>query len=167
MSSAHPENQPGQRPLLAMATWAGLSVLYLALAGGASGAEVVAGALASLAATVTIMAAGSREHLGRIRWEWWLILIRRLPSQMFRDTIGILVTSLRPNMPPGRFRPLEFQAGGDNPISGSRRALVAFGASMAPGSYVVRLNRRRQELLTHQFPPKEAAPARVDPQWPI
>ena len=72
-----------------------------------------------------------------MRWGWWWLLIRRLPIEMIADTTRVLAAAVHRSPPSGRFRTVAFEAGGDDTVSASRRALVIFGASIAPDAYVV------------------------------
>lgn len=156
-----------RRPLLALSCWVGLFVLYEVLAGSPSWAEAVAGALASMAATVAVFVSGSAEHLGRIPWRWWWRLLRRLPPQIVSDTVRVLAAAMAPTMPSGRMRTVPFEPGGDDTEGGSRRALVVFAASMAPNAFVVQVDRLRKAMLMHEFVPKESPPGGGDLRWPI
>lgn len=167
MEPSRNEAEPARRPILASSCWAGLFILYEVPAGSPSWPEAIAGGLASLAATAAVLASGRPEYLGRMRWSWWWLLLRRLPSQVIRDLFQVLRASVVPSRLVGRFRSVAFDPGGDDVVSGSRRALVVFGASVAPNTYVVAIHRERNALLTHQFVPGGPSPGRGDPQWPI
>jgi hypothetical protein len=147
--------------------WAGLWILYELLAGSFDWPELVAGGLASLAATLAVLAAGSGEHLGRMRWGWWWLLVRRVPPEVISDTIRVLAAAVRRSPISGRFRTVAFEPGGDDAESASRRALVIFGASIAPDSYVVEIDRENAAILTHELVPKEPSTGRRDLRWPI
>ncbi len=155
------------RLLLAAACWAGLFILYEVLAGSLSWPEAAAGMLASLLATIAVLAPGREQHLGRMPWSWWLVLARRIPRQMVVDTARVLGAAVGRSAPSGSFRHLPFEAGGDDPVSGSRRALVIAGASIAPNSYIAQVEPEHERLLTHQLVVTEEPPGRGDTRWPI
>jgi hypothetical protein len=135
--------------------------------GSPSWPEAVAGAVASLLATVAVMWSGSPEHLGRMSWGWWLLLARRLPAHVIGDTVRVLAAAVGPAAPSGSFRSLEFERGGDDPVSASRRALVIAGASVAPNAFVLGIESESKQLLSHQLVPEDSPPGRGDPLWPI
>ena len=55
----------------------------------------------------------------------------------------VLAAAVRRSAAVGAVPDVAFEPGGDDPVSGSRRALVIFGASIAPDSYVVTIDRER------------------------
>jgi hypothetical protein len=152
---------------LGIACWAGLLGFYEVLAGGPSWPEVAAGGLASFLATIAVFASGEPAHLGRMQWSWWWLLARRLPRQIWTDAARILGSALGPSSPSGRFRSVPFEPGGEDPVSGSRRALVTAGGSVAPNSYIVTIAAERSELLIHQLVDTEVPPGHGDRLWPI
>lgn len=166
MGRCKDRSQP-PRLLLAAACWGGLLILYEVMAGSPSWPEAAAGVLASSLATVAVFAPGREQHLGRMPWSWWLILARRIPGQAVADTARVLAAAIGRSAPSGVFRPVHFEAGGDDPVSGSRRALVIAGASIAPNSYIAELEMEDEKLLTHQLVATDEPPGRGDPRWPI
>ena len=160
------EESGGLRPVLWVACWSALFLLYEVLAGSPSGPEAAAGAVGSLLATLAVMSSGHRDHLGRMRWRWWLRLAD-IPGRVIADTWRVLEAAVGPRAPSGRFRSLPFEAGGDDPVSGSRRALVIAFASIAPNSYVVRIDEDGKGLLTHQLVRVDDTPGDGDQEWPI
>jgi hypothetical protein len=163
----HSESAHAPRPLLAFACWGGLLLLYETLAASPGWPEAAAGALASLLATAAVLASGSPEHLGQMSWGWWFLLMRRLPLRVLGGTVRVLAATVGVEVPRGRPRSLRFEAGGADPVSASRRALVIAGASLAPNSYVIGVDPEASTLLTHQLVPKDPAPGQGDPLWPI
>lgn len=147
--------------------WAGLYALYMMLAGETSGPEWIAGALGATAATIALIVSGNREHLGRMRLSWWWLVLKRVAPAVIRDTATVLMAAIGRSSPPGGFRCLAFEPGGDDGESGSRRALVVAGASVAPDSYVVTIDRDRNALLIHELVPRGRTQEVGDPQWPI
>ncbi len=155
------------RPLLGVACWAVCLMLYLAMAGRLGWAEVVAGSLSSLLATLAVFVSGDTDYLGHMRPGWWLLLLRRLPGKVLGDTARVGGALLSGRRLDGVLRWVPFDAGGDDPISGSRRALVKAGASLAPNSYVVIIDPENRRMLTHQFVPTNGPPGDGDTQWPV
>ena len=167
MTSSPTGETPAPRPLLGAACWVVLWILYEVLAGSPGWPELVAGGLASMAATIAVLASGSGEHLGRMRWGWWWLLIRRLPIEVIADTTRVLAAAVHRSRPSGRFRTVAFESGGDDTVSASRRALVILGASIAPDAYVVAIDREKEAMLTHELVAKEPSSGQSDPRWPI
>lgn len=161
------EDQGKPRPFLWASCWTLSWISYVALAGTLGWAEAVAGGVSALLATWAIAASGNPEHLGRMRPGWWLILVRRLPGKVFTDSARLVGAVLTGNTRGGRFLYVPFDPGGDDTVSGSRRALVKAAASLAPNSYVVILDREHHLMLTHQLMPTDRAQEGGDRQWPI
>lgn len=155
------------RRLLGVGCWAGLWLLYQVLAGSPSWAEAVAGAVAAWLATVAVMSPGSPDHLGRMRWSWWLLLARRLPPAVIGDTARVLAAVLGSTGFSGRFRSVPFEPGGADAVSASRRALVIAGASVAPDAFVVLVEPESKVLLSHELVAKASPPGEGDLLWPI
>lgn len=164
-----------ERPrwLLAVSCWAGLMVLYATLAGSLDGVELAVGAVAAALATVAVWVSGSREHLGRMRWGWWVQVLKRVPGRVVVDSVRVLGAAVGPGRPGGRLLEVPFERGGDDTEGGSRRALVVAASSIAPNSYVVTVEalveREPEErgLLVHQLVPTREVPGQGDRRWPI
>lgn len=162
-----------ERPrwVLAAACWAGLLGVYLLLAGGLDWPEVAAGATASALATLAVMGSGHPDHLGRMRWAWWLLVLGRLPGRIVADSVRVLGAAIGRSRPKGQMITVPFERGGDNPVDGSRRALVVASASIAPNSYVVTVdagpNTEGDGMLVHQLVPTGEAPGQGDRMWPV
>lgn len=162
-----------ERPrwVLAAACWAGLLGVYLLLAGGLDWPEVVVGAASSALATLAVMGSGHPDHLGRMRWDWWPLVLGRLPGRVVADSVRVLSAALGRSQPTGRMMVVPFDRGGDDPIDGSRRALVAASASIAPNSYVVTVDARADAeddgMLIHQLVPMAEPPGQGDQMWPV
>lgn len=155
------------RPFLWVACWSGCWLLYLALAGSTDWAELLAGAISSLMATVAVVVSGDVEYLGRMKPAWWFLLIRRLPGRVLADTVRVVGAILSPSPIAGRLLWVPFDPGGDHSLSGSRRALVKAGASIAPNSYAVIMDRKQGRMLTHQLVATNEPPGHGDRQWPV
>lgn len=151
--------------------WLVLWAIYGLFAAKFTWEETLAGgvlaALAALAVTVTRRAGGLdfRPHMG------WLRLTGRLPGRVLADC-GIVALALwralvlrRPVH--GAFRTVPFDAGGDDPESAARRALVIAGASLAPNTYVVAIDAEKGEMLVHQLFPSARPPGGGDREWPL
>lgn len=164
-----------ERPrwVLAAACWAGLLGVYLLLAGGLDWPEVVVGATSSALATLAVMGSGHPDHLGRMRLAWWLLVLWRLPGRVVADSARVLGASLGRSQPKGRMIVVPFDRGGDDPVDGSRRALVVASASIAPNSYVVTVDAGADAdaevdgMLIHQLVPTREAPGKGDRMWPV
>jgi hypothetical protein len=151
--------------------WVGFVLTYLLLAGSLQGAELVAAIVLAGLAALAMTAARKAGHLHfepRLRW---LALLGRLPGRVFADC-GLVGAALwralvRRQTIEGVFRTLPFDAGGDDPVSAARRALVTAGVCLAPNTYVVAIDFRRGFLLVHQLIPSAQPPGGGDREWPL
>lgn len=165
--SVHDRDEGEPRPVLWLVCWLGLVGLYRALAGSSSWAEMVAGGISALLATVAVIVSGNPEYLGRMRLGWWFLLLHRLPREVLSDTARVAGAVLAGRRLAGAIRSVPFEHGGDDSVSGSRRALVTAAASLAPNTYVVIIDRKHEHLVAHQLVPTEEPPGHGDRLWPI
>ncbi len=82
---------------------------------------------------------------------------------MVRDTATVFAALWRhlftSDRVQGAWRALPYEAGGDDPRSAARRALVTAAISATPNTYVVGIDRETNVMLVHQLvpaPPDEA-----------
>jgi multisubunit Na+/H+ antiporter MnhE subunit len=151
--------------------WCGLFGLYLLLAAQVTVEEAVVGAIAAaLAATGTTVTgqAGSLNFRARLSWLWRFC---RLPIRVVVES-GIVGVALwrqivgRQDVQ-GTFRLVPFNCGGEDAMSGARRALVTAGVSLAPNTYVVELDRKQGVMIVHQLVPPTEPPGHGDEEWPL
>lgn len=167
-----PTEEP-ERPrwMLAAVCWAAFLGIDLLLAGDLSGSELAAGAAASALATLAVMVSGHPDHLGRMQWAWWLLVLKRVPGRIPVDSVRVLGAALQRSRPTGRIVAVPFDRGGDGPVDGSRRALVVASASISPNSYVVTVDAgadtEQDGLLIHQLVPTGEAPGQGGSRWPF
>ncbi len=154
-----------------LAWWAVLLGLYMLFAAKLSWEEAIVGAgIAGLGATgaFVTLKAGEVHFRPRLRW---LTILGRLPGNVLADC-GIVGAALWQKLVQRRpvegvFRTVPFDAGGDDPESAARRALVTAGVSLSPNTYVLGIDRQRGLLLVHQLVPSGKPPGKGDKEWPI
>ena len=141
----------------ALTWWIVLLGLWLLFVDSLARPEVLVGlaaaALASLAALGIRARGGVRYHF---RWRW-LLLLRGVPAGVLRDS-WLLATLLwrrlvRGERPAAAFRTVPFPIDGDDPTSAARRAFIVTATSIAPNTYVVRVDREQRTALIHQLGP--------------
>jgi hypothetical protein len=150
--------------ILGALRWAGLTVLYLVLAGQLSISEMTAGLLAGLSATALSLAlrAAAEQRL-RLHAPWHR-LVPRLCLAVLRD-VNRVAAALAKAVMAGHVGDIQIQpvAALDDGAAGvGHRALAMLLVSVAPNGYV--LESRRAEVALHRL--TEAAPA-ADRQWPL
>jgi hypothetical protein len=151
-----------------LAWWFALFGLYLLMASQLNWAEAAVGAVAaSLGTTAALVTASA----GKLRFQpraRWLAVLGRLPMRVLTDCVtvgGELWRRLTHRDPvEGAFRVIEFDPGRNGPVSAARRAMIVAGASLAPNSYVVAVDRKRGVLLLHQL---VSAPDVGNKEWPL
>ena len=150
--------------ILGALRWAGLTVLYLVLAGQLSISETTAGLLAGLsAAALSLALRAAAEQRFRLRAPWHR-LVPRLCLAVLRDVNRVTV-ALAKAVIAGHAGSIQIQPvapTGDAAAEAGHRALAMLLVSVAPNGYV--LESRRAELMLHRL--AEAAPA-ADRQWPL
>ncbi|HJT07837.1 MAG TPA: hypothetical protein VJ747_12970 [Stellaceae bacterium] len=144
--------------------WAGLTGLYVVLAGQLSISEMTAGLLTGLAAaalSLALRAAAEQRFRPRAPWHR---LGPRLLLAVLRDVNRVAV-ALAKAMVAGRAGTIQSQPIapiGEGAAEAGHRALAMLLVSVAPNGYV--LESRRAELTLHRL--AEAAPA-ADRLWPL
>lgn len=139
------------------AWWIVLLGLWLLFVDSLAPPEVLVGlaaaALASLAA-VGIRALGGERY--RFRWRW-LLLLRGVPISVLRDSWLLAALLWRRlvhgERPAAAFRTVSFPIEGNDPTAAARRAFVVTATSVAPNTYVVRVDRAQGTALVHQLAP--------------
>lgn len=148
--------------------WAALFAVYLLLAGKTSGAELVAGAALAVIATIALtkvrLESGARFELKAA----WLRPLASVPWQTLRDCFVVLAADCARvfrSRGSGRFSEREFNPGGKDSASSTRRAVVVAAVSVAPNSIVLGIDREAHRLLLHELVPTKNTPR--DPNWPL
>lgn len=138
------------RRLAAWLSWfACLFVLWLLLAGTVQAVELVAGLCAAAIGATGVEVVRSQGLLGfRVEWRWlrrgWKPLARVVPEFLL-----LMVALVR--RPRGRFRTLEFPAGGERAVDAGRRAFVVVAASLSPNRLVVDVDPETGGALVHDL----------------
>ena len=147
-----------------------LFAFYLALVDKTDWQEMTAGvlcmAVAALAVTVTAVR-GDLHFQPRFSW---LAVALRLPWRILADcsiVLGAICGKLVGRQQKGAFRVVPFDAGGPTPVDAARRALATGGVSIAPNTYVVAIDEKRNVLLVHQLVPSAQPPGHGDKEWPL
>jgi multisubunit Na+/H+ antiporter MnhE subunit len=144
-------------------SWALLAAFYLLLAGQVSPAEAGAAVLAAAAAAALARSIrrGARRQLQLLHVP--LRVLGRAAWALVRDTGRVAIVLLA--RPGGRAITEEFDAGGQDPRSAGRRALVTLTGSLAPNSFVLALEPRR--ILMHCLSPQPSQEGQGgDREWP-
>jgi multisubunit Na+/H+ antiporter MnhE subunit len=114
-----------------------------------------AAALAALLAELVTYQAATRF---RMRIEW-LVPALRLPGQVARDMVvvyGALWRRLvRGEEPHSAFEELSAQFGDDSPEGATRRMLLVGGASVAPNTFVLGIDKENDVMVVHRLVAKE------------
>jgi multisubunit Na+/H+ antiporter MnhE subunit len=143
-----------------LAAWVLLFALWMLLAGTLALSEILVG-MAAAAVAATAVEAVRRQGLVRFRPDpRWLLRAWRLPWRTVREFVSLSVALGRSltarRRVSGRFVALPFRVGGNDSRSSARRAVLTFGASFAPNTYVVDFDRSEQRMLVHQLLPPYA-----------
>jgi multisubunit Na+/H+ antiporter MnhE subunit len=132
-----------------------LNLLWLALIAQFVVAEEILGLFASaLAASAAVALARQRLFTFRPRLRW-VLPARRLPWQTVKETgwvLGALARQLAGGEASiGRFRTIPVSLPADEGEQATKRALLTAGLSFPPNSYVLEIDRERQEMLVHEL----------------
>lgn len=117
--------------------------------------ELLAGAgAAALAALLAELALHQSAMVVRLRIEW-LGRAATLPWQLVRDT-ALIYLALWKRLPRGtepasRFLELPVRYGSDSAEAKTRRSLLVGGLSVAPGRFVLGLDRDREVMVVHEL----------------
>ncbi len=140
-----------------VATWVLLYALWLLLTYDTAPSELIAGAIG---ATVGATAAELVRGQGLVRFRpkgSWFLRSWRVPKEMVRDTTTVFMALWRHlflgDRVQGAWRALPYEAGGDDPRSAARRALVTAAISATPNTYVVGIDAKSNVMLVHQLVP--------------
>jgi multisubunit Na+/H+ antiporter MnhE subunit len=117
--------------------------------------ELLAGAAAAaLAATLAELAgyqAATRLHM-RMKW---LGPALRLPGELVADTWTVFAALWRQlargEQPSSGFREVAVRFGGQSAEARTRRALLVAGKSVAPNTFVLGLDAKREVMVVHQL----------------
>ncbi len=145
------------RRVAAWLSWfAGLLLLWLLLVGTVQDVERIAGlCAAALGATGAEVVRSQDLMRFRVEWRWlrlgWKPLARVVPD-------FCLVLSALVRRPRGRFRTIEFPAGGERAVDAGRRAFIVVAPSLAPNRLVIDVDPRSGEALVHDLFPGSASP---------
>jgi multisubunit Na+/H+ antiporter MnhE subunit len=147
--------------------WALSLALWMLLVFKTEAAEVVAGAVAAAFAATAAELLRSHAYPPFSPDARWLRKLGALPREVLGDC-WILVAALwrrvvRGERIEGTFRCVHFPgAAGDDPRSQARRAVAKWLGAVAPNTYVVGFDERKEVVLVHQLVPTETPPD-VDP----
>jgi hypothetical protein len=147
--------------------WALSLGLWMLLVFKTEPAEVVAGAVAAAFAATAAELLRSHAYAPFSPEARWLRKLGRLPREVIVDC-WILARALwrravRGQRIEGAFRCIHFpRSAGDDPRTHARLAVAKWLGAVAPNSYVVGFDERRELVLVHQLVPTETPPD-VDP----
>jgi hypothetical protein len=141
--------------------WAGLLLLWFALAGTVSASEALVGAAgAALGATAAeaVRRQGLVHARPRARWlrHGW-----RLPGRVMVDfgrVMGVLARRMAGRRVLGRFRAIPFPVGGGDERSTARRAVATVAGSLAANGYVLGFDGRDNLVLVHELAAGDRSP---------
>jgi len=153
--------------------WAGsllaMMGVYRLLAGTGEWAEWVAGASAAAAGTTALMAVAAevspfRPGAGSLGF------LVRLPGRAAADCLRVLRALARAlatgRALAGAWVEVPFDAGGDDPASAARRALVLGAGSLPPNTLMVAIEPEAGRLLAHRLVPAAGLPGGGGRGWP-
>jgi multisubunit Na+/H+ antiporter MnhE subunit len=117
--------------------------------------ELLAGAgAAALAASVAEIVTFQAASRFRMRIEW-LVPALRLPGQAARDMVIVYAALwrrlVRGEQPPSAFLELPARFGDDSPEGMTRRTLLIGGASVAPNTFALGIDRDRDVMVVHRL----------------
>jgi hypothetical protein len=131
-----------------------LTGLYLLLASQISGWEIIAAIAACMVASVGATAvniAGGRPFEFRVGWFGQLA---QLPARVIRDcavVTGAIFERLIHRRKTGNFCVIEFDPGGQTRLGAAKRALLITRSSLAPNTYVVGMDSKKNMVLLHEL----------------
>jgi multisubunit Na+/H+ antiporter MnhE subunit len=154
--------------------WAALVALWLLLVESLATAELVAGAVAAALAASVAEAVRERGYMRFAPDPVWLVRVPRVAWQILEDCWILARALARQLLGRGRARGLLIRVpvryGDDSSRAAARRALLNFGVSITPNSYVVDLDEETTTVLVHQLVPggldpllQETEPTADDP----
>ncbi len=145
---------PGRTIVVWVATTATGFLLWWLFSGELDTAEIAVGATAALIGVIAFALVRS-SRLAKFRPRpWWIVSSIGVVPDIVTG-LWVLVVALWRTL---RGRPSEaylhetrFMAGGDDPESAARRALVVLVSTMTPSSIVIDVDRLRGTLLVHKL----------------
>jgi hypothetical protein len=159
-----------ERVLFWLAWWVACLVLYLLLVFKTELLELFAGMVAAAFAATAVELVRSRGYAPFAVDPRWLRSVARLPREVLRDCF-VLTRALAQQLSrrkriQGSFRVIHFEGcSGDDPRSEARRAAAKWLGGVAPNTYVIGFDEKRDSVLVHQLVPTEEPPD-VDPGAP-
>ena len=146
--------------------WVFAAALYLLLIDITDLPELLVGAGAAVLAATGAELAREQGIVGEsIRWRWLLRLHRPI-LRVPRDIVIVSAMAVRAlvirETPVGRFRVVRFVPKGDEPLETGRRALAEAAGSLAPNTFIVGIDGKRELMLAHQLKPTKGRTA-IDP----
>ena len=109
--------------------------------------ESLVGILAAALGATAVEAVRGCEHPHFLPDLRWILEFRHVPLRILRDS-WLLVRTVGTSHT-GRFRTRPFPAGGNDARSVARRVLATLYETLPPGSIVIGIDRRRNEMLLH------------------
>ena len=137
--------------------WVVLMALWLLLVESLATAELVAGAVAAALAASVAEAVREQGYMRFAPDPAWLAHVPRIAWQIVEDCWILARALARQLLGRGHARGLLIRApvryGDDSSRAAARRALLNFGVSITPNSYVVDLDEETSTALVHQLVP--------------
>jgi multisubunit Na+/H+ antiporter MnhE subunit len=124
----------------------GLFALWLLFVFQLKASESLVGLIAAGLGATAVEAVRGCEHPHFLPDLRWVLEFRHVPLRILRDS-WLLVRNL--GRPDGRFRTRTFNSGGNDSRSVARRVLSTLYETLPPGSIVIGIDRRRNEMLLH------------------
>jgi len=143
------------RLIFGVAWWAALFALWLLLVESVATAELMAGVVASALAASVAEAVREREYVRFAPAASWLRFVPRLVWQVLEDC-WILGVALARQLAGGRpargvISRVPMRYGDDSGRAAARRALLNFGISITPNSYVIDFDAETSTAVLHQL----------------
>ncbi len=147
-------------------------IFYLLLSSKTTTVEAVAAlAVATGVLTLTARVRSRVKTRFRFRAKWVLVIARKVPTKAILDCGRVFLALwryMRLREPiEGHIASMPFQAGGDDPESAARRALVLILISLTPNTVSIGVDRKQGRLLVHQLVPTNKKPDSRQVEWPI
>lgn len=124
-----------------------LFALWLLFVFQLKASESLVGVIAAAIGATAVEAVRGCEHPHFLPDLRWVLDFRHVPLRILRDS-WLLVRTLGSKRS-GRFRTRTFNSGGNDSRSVARRVLSTLYETLPPGSIVIGIDRRRNEMLLH------------------
>lgn len=146
--------------------------VYLLLAAKVTLTEVIAGVCVAGVVTASFIWLRAKARLRfTFKPSWFWLLLRKVTLKAITDCGWVFLALWRYAIYrkpiQGKLWSIPFDAGGDDIVSASRRALVLGMVSLTPNTLSIVIKREKGVLLLHQLVDTGKNPGEGDWKWPI